>query len=90
MNLSAIEQQVVANLHNLPVNKQQSVLEFSLFLLNSTKNNHSSNDETKQPHSSFAVFVKEFLIEAQLEPLDIDTSIFDGDRPQESGREIEL
>jgi hypothetical protein len=32
MKLSAIEKQVVANIHSLPLDKQQSVLEFSLFL----------------------------------------------------------
>jgi len=32
MELSTIEQQVLANVHALPLDKQQSVLEFSLFL----------------------------------------------------------
>jgi len=32
MKLSNIEKQVVANMHGLPLDKQQSVLEFSLFL----------------------------------------------------------
>ncbi len=90
MNLSTIEKQVVANLHSLPMNKQQSVLEFSLFLLNNTINKHSQNNETESTDASFDVFLKAFLTETQLEPLDIDTSIFDRDRPQESGREIEL
>lgn len=32
MKLSNIEKQVVANMHGLPLDKQQSVLEFSFFL----------------------------------------------------------
>lgn len=39
MKLSTIEQQVVANIHSLPLDKQQSVLEFSLFLKSITSNN---------------------------------------------------
>lgn len=88
MKLSAIEKQVVANIHGLPLDKQQSVLEYSLFLINKVQKDKQENTENNS--ASFAVFLKEFLKEVELEPLDIDTSIFDRDRPQDSGREIEL
>jgi len=88
MKLSTIEKQVVANIHGLPLDKQQSVLEFSLFLINKAQKDQENAIEKNS--SSFAVFLKEFLKEVELEPLDIDTSIFDSDRPQDSGREIEL
>ena len=92
MKLSAIEKQVVANMHSLPLDKQKSILEFSLFLINMVQKDKNSAQERKfeQNNSSFTVFLKEFLKEVELEPLDIDTSIFDRDRPKESGREIEL
>lgn len=92
MKLSAIEKQVVANMHGLPLDKQKSILEFSLFLINIVQKDKNSGQEGifEQNSASFAVFLKEFLKEVELEPLDIDTSIFDSDRPQESGREIEL
>lgn len=88
MKLSAIEKQVIANIHSLPLDKQQSVLEFSLFLINKVQKD--KQDDIEKNNSSFGVFLKEFLKEVELEPLDIDTSIFDRNRPQDSGREIEL
>jgi hypothetical protein len=81
MQLSEIEKKVVANMHSLPLDKQHSILEFSLFLQDSFN---------KKNKSSFAASLKEFLNEVELEPLDIDTSIFDRDRPLDSGREINL
>jgi hypothetical protein len=88
MKLSAIEKQVVANIHGLPLDKQQSVLEYSLFLINKVQKD--KQEDTENNSVSFGVFLKQFLKEVELEPLDIDTSIFDRDRPQDSGREIEL
>lgn len=85
MQLSEIEKKVVANMHSLPLDKQHSILEFSLFLQDSFKKNRN-----KKNKSSFAASLKEFLNEVELEPLDIDTSIFDRDRPMDSGREINL
>jgi hypothetical protein len=88
MKLSAIEKQVVANIHGLPLDKQQSVLDYSLFLINKVQKD--KQEDTENNSVSFGVFLKQFLKEVELEPLDIDTSIFDRDRPQDSGREIEL
>jgi hypothetical protein len=85
MQLSEIEKKVVANMHSLPSDKQHSILEFSLFLRDNFKKNRSQKN---QP--SFAVSLKEFLHEVESEPLNIDTSIFDRDRQQGSGREIDL
>lgn len=50
MKLSSIEQQVLANLHTLPLDKQQSVLEFSLFLkAMSQKSPQHSVAQKRQP-----------------------------------------
>jgi hypothetical protein len=37
MKLSAIEKQVVANMHNLPLDKQQVILELSAFFIQKKK-----------------------------------------------------
>lgn len=73
MKLSAIEKQVVANIHGLPLDKQQSVLEYSLFLINKAQKDKQENIEKNS--ASFAVFLKEFLEEGELEPLDIEENV---------------
>ena len=70
MKLSTIEKQVVANIHSLPLDKQQFILEVSEFL---TKKNQEI--EAKKNKASFAVFLKQFLKEVELEPLDIEENI---------------
>jgi hypothetical protein len=69
MKLSTIEKQVVANIHSLPLDKQQFILEISALLTN--KNQEIKVEKNK---TSFAVFLKNLLKEIELEPLDINTS----------------
>jgi hypothetical protein len=82
MKLSTIEKQVVTNMHNLPPDKQQMILELSLLLMKKKK--PEKNQQT------FAQFLKQFRQEIETEQLDIDTSIFDRDRHSYTDREIEL
>jgi hypothetical protein len=82
MKLSAIEKQVIANMHSLPLEKQQVILEISAFLIKKKKNEKNSQ--------TFAAFLKEFRQEIESEQLDIDTSIFDRDRHTYKDREMEL
>ncbi len=82
MKLSAIEKQVVANMHNLPLEKQQVILELSAFLIQKKK--------TEKKAQNFAEFLEQFRQEIETEQLDIDTSIFERDRHSYTDREIEL
>jgi ATP phosphoribosyltransferase len=85
MKLSTIEKQVVANMHNLPLDKQQVVLELSSFLIQKKK-----AKKTEKNNQTFAEFLTQFRQEIEAEQLDIDTSIFDRDRHSYIDREIEL
>lgn len=85
MKLSAIEKQVVANMHNLPLDKQQVILELSAFFIQKKK-----AKKTEKINQSFAEFLTQFRQEIEAEQLDIDTSIFDRDRHSYTDREIEL
>jgi len=78
MQLSTIEQQVIANMHGLPLEQQQSILAFSLFLINNASN-YPAKPSEQQNNASFAQFLNQFLKEVEEEPLDIDTSLFDKD-----------
>jgi hypothetical protein len=69
MELSPIEQQVIANMHRLPQDKQQSLLEFSLFLIDTAQN---SAKKKAAVNDTFATFLATFLNEVANEPLDID------------------
>jgi hypothetical protein len=82
MKLSAIEKKVVANMHSLPLDKQQMILELSLLLIKKKK--------TEKKTQSFAEFLEQFRQEIETEQLDIDTSIFERDRHSYTDREIEL
>ncbi|MCX7069100.1 MAG: hypothetical protein NTW85_15620 [Methylococcales bacterium] len=85
MKLSPIEKQVVTNMHDLPLDKQHVILEFSAFL-----KNKSTEKQPENNGQSFREFLKEFRKEIEAEQLDIDTSIFDRDRHSYADREIEL
>jgi len=82
MQLSKIEQEVIATLHDLPLTEQKSVLEFSLFLKQKIQ---SSTHE-----HGFAKALKDFLERSALDPVDIDTSIFDSYRKDVRERDIDL
>jgi len=84
MQMTTIEQNILSAVHNLPVEKQQEILNFSLFL----NSNMQKNSLKKQ--TPFTTALHDFLNEVKAEPLDIDTSIFDADREQESGRDFQL
>jgi hypothetical protein len=85
MKLSAIEKQVIANMHNLSLDKQQVILELSSFLTQKKK-----AKKTEKNNQTFAEFLTQFRQEIEAEQLDIDTSIFDRDRHSYTDREIEL
>ncbi len=84
MQISTIEENILSTIHNLPIEKQQEILDFSLFLKSKLR-----KAELKK-HSSFSIVLHDFLNEVKAEPLGIDTSIFDTDREQESGRDSQL
>ena len=84
MQMTAIEENILSAVHNLPVEKQQEILNFSLFL-NSNMQKNSLKIQTP-----FTTALHDFLSEVKADPLGIDTSIFDADREQESGRDFQL
>ena len=84
MQISTIEENILSTVHNLPIEKQQEILDFSLFLKNKLQTAGLKN------HSSSSIALHEFLNEVKDNPLDIDTAIFDHDREQESGRDFQL
>lgn len=104
MQINAIEQTILSTVHQLPVEKQQEILNFSLFLKNSLKTNFdgldlsdatsfieiTTNETNHKNQSSFQVSFKKFLKEVEQNPMDIDTHIFDKDREIESGRNFLL
>lgn len=90
MKLSEIDKQVIANLHSLPLDKQQSILEFSTFLKVQIRQNRYEKDVVESKPSNFLLALHEFLKEDELDPIDIDTTIFDRDRAQAKDREIDL
>ncbi len=84
MQISTIEENILSTVHNLPIEKQQEILDFSLFL-------KSKLQKTELKHySSFSIALHEFLNEVKAEPLAIDTNTFNADREQESGRDFQL
>jgi len=84
MQISMIEENILSAVHNLPFEKQQEILDFSLFLKSKLQKTELKNN------SSFAIALHEFLNKVKENPLDIDTAIFDRDREQESGRDFQL
>ena len=71
MQISIIEENILSTVHNLPIEKQQEILDFSLFLKNKLQKKELKN------HSSFSIALNKFLNEVKENPLDIDTAIFD-------------
>ena len=103
MNLSNIEAKVISTLHSLPVDKQQEVLDFSLFLVNrlqkAQRNYRESDTDNTQPLTvnteivstvSAGTALKNFLKKYESEPIDIDTRIFDAYRATETDRNFTL
>ena len=76
-----IDRKIVANLHNLSLDERKSLLDYSLFLINQKK-----KPKIKNKTQNFAEFLREFRKEVEVEPLDIDTSIFDGYRKSVTDR----
>jgi len=101
MQLSAIEQQVITNMHGLPSEQQQAILAFSLFLINKASSYPAKSMDTglsgknrradlMQPASTAGEALKEFLAKYELDPIDIDTAIFEQDRETETDRDFKL
>lgn len=86
MQKSKIENQVMNVMHGLPLEEQQSILEFSLNI----KNKFKMKKMVQPPKKSFGESLKEFLKEVEDDPIDIDTSIFDDYRKTVTEREIDL
>jgi|GEM_PF-2362082 len=89
MQLNMIEQEILSTVHGLPMEKQREALNFTLFLKKNIRSD-KQNEENRQNMTPFVFALEDFLKEVESDPLEIDTSVFDRDRPQESGRDIEL
>jgi len=89
MQMNTIEQKILSAIHSLPMKRQEEVLNFSLFLKGDMQFN-KQNEMTDQNSTAFVSALKKFLKEVESDPLDIDISVFDRNRPQESGRETAL
>lgn len=87
MQMTYIEENILQAVHNLPVEKQQEILDFSLFL-----KSHIEGDglKIKMQKSNFSNALHSFLNEAKKNPIEIDTQLFDNDRAQTSGRDFVL
>ena len=83
MKLSAIEKQVVSNMHNLPLDKQRVILELSAFLKNKSQENQI--EKITEP---FGERLKKFLKETESDTIDSDTAIFDGYRKAVTTRDF--
>ncbi|OQX25012.1 MAG: hypothetical protein BWK80_17915 [Desulfobacteraceae bacterium IS3] len=88
MQLNTIEQEILSVLNSLPAEKQQEILNFSLFLKGRMQSD-KQEESVKNP-TAFVSALKKFLKEVESDPFEIDTSVFDRNRAQESEREIEL
>jgi hypothetical protein len=84
MQMTFIEKNILSAVHDLPIDKQKEILDFSLFL----KSNEQRNEEINE--SSFNIALHDFLNEVKADPLDTDTTIFDCDREKTSGRDFQL
>ncbi len=89
MQINTIEQKILSTVHSLPMERQEEVLNFSLFLKGRMQFN-KQNEMINQNQTAFVSALKEFLKEVESDPLDMDISVFDRNRPQESGRETAL
>jgi len=104
MQINAIEQTILSTVHQLPIAKQQEILDFSLFLKSNldtladdiklTENTPfvevNITENNHNTPASFQSAFRKFLKEVEQEPIDINTSIFDADRETESGRDFQL
>lgn len=81
MQLSELDRKIIGNLHSLPLKDQQAILEYTQILKNRIK---------KDTHvqTSFGIKLKEFLKEVKLDPIDIETSIFDDYRKSVTDRDF--
>ncbi len=77
-----IDRKIVANLHNLSLEERKSLLDYSLLLINQKRKSKIKNT------TSFSSKLQGFLKEVELEPLDIDTSIFDDYRKSVTPRDF--
>ena len=82
MQLSEIDRKIITNVHSLPLDEQKALLEYSLLLVNKKKKAKIKNK------TSFSSKLESFLKEVELEPLDIDTSIFDDYRKSVTTRDF--
>jgi hypothetical protein len=101
MQINSVEQDILYTVHELPIEKQREILDFSLFLKKQVHNdvkldsNISTveitiNQQINSEPSSFRTALRQFLKKVEQDPIDIDTSIFDADREAESGRYFQL
>jgi hypothetical protein len=101
MQINSVEQDILYTVHELPIEKQREILDFSLFLKNTLKKQvHNDvkldsnismveitiNQQINNEPSAFRTALRQFLKKVEQEPIDIDTSIFDSDRKNESSR----
>lgn len=73
MQLSELDKKIINVIHGLPLEEQQSILNFGLGL----KNKMKMKKMVQPKKASFSASLKEFLKEVEDDPIDIDTSIFD-------------
>jgi hypothetical protein len=105
MRINSVEQDILYAVHDLPIEKQREILDFSLFLKNTLKKQVNDdinldnsvsiveiniNQPINKEPSAFQTALRQFLKKVEQDPVDIDTSIFDADRETESGRDFQL
>lgn len=86
MQMTYIEENILQTVQHLPVEKQQEILDFSLFLKN--KIERVSLEKSQKPNFSSALH--SFLADVKNTPIEIDTQLFDNDRAVISGRDFIL
>ncbi len=84
MQMTYIEENILQTVQHLPVEKQQEILDFSLFLKN--KIERVSLKKSQKP--SFSSALHDFLADVKNTPIEIDTQLFDNDRAVISGRNL--
>lgn len=84
MQINSIEQDILCVVHELPIEKQKEILDFSLFLKNTL------TKQIPKESSDFRTALRQFLKKVEQDPIDIDTSLFDADRETESDRDFQL
>jgi len=87
MQMTYIEENILQAVHNLPIEKQQEILDFSLFL---KSNIEDDNLQIKTQRSNFSNALHSFLNDVKENPIEIDTQLFENNRAQASGRDFIL